>query len=76
MTTSTMHTLDTTGDTRIEWNPDSPDEVAMARKAFEGLKKKRYLIYKTRRDGSQGELLREFDPRAERIVATPQTVGG
>lgn len=74
--TSTIHTLDATGDTRIEWNPNSPDEVAMARKAFDQAKKKRYLIYRTARDGSRGELLREFDPTAERIVCTPQTVGG
>jgi hypothetical protein len=48
----------------------------MARKAFDEAKKKKMLIYKTRRDGSRGELMREFDANAERIVATRQTVGG
>lgn len=72
----TLHVLDRTGDTRIEWDPSRPDEVAMARKAFDEAKKKKYLTYKVGADGTRGELLREFDPRAERIIATPQTVGG
>lgn len=73
---STIHVLNKTGDTRTEWNKDNPAEVEMARKAFQAAKDKRYLIYKTRSDGSRGELMREFDPNAERIVCTPQTVGG
>lgn len=74
--TSTLHTLDRTGDSRIEWDPDNPAEVAIARKAFKAAKDKKMLIYKTREDGSRAEQLREFDPTAERIIATPQTVGG
>lgn len=74
--TSTLHTLDRTGDTRIEWDPSKPDEVEMARKAFQAAKDKKYLIYKTAADGGRGELLREFDPSAERIVCTAQIVGG
>jgi hypothetical protein len=68
--------LDSTGDTRIEWDPSKPDEVEMARKAFQAAKDKKYLIYKTKRNGDKGELMREFDPSAERIVCAPQTVGG
>lgn len=73
---SVMNVLDRSGDTRIEWNPAVPEEVSMAKKAFDEAKKKKYLTYRLRADGTQGELIREFDPRAERIVATPQTVGG
>ena len=76
MSVSTMHMMDSTGDTRIEWDPSVPAEVEMARKQFIAAKDKKYLIYKTAADGSRGELLRTFDPRAERIVCTPQTVGG
>lgn len=74
--TSTLHILDKTGDVRHEWDPSDPVAVEMARAAFQAAKGKKMLIYKTRRDGSRGELLREFDPSAERIIATPQTVGG
>lgn len=76
MSVNTMNTLDSTGDTRIEWDPTVKVEVDMARKAFNAVKKKQYLIYKLDADGSQGELMREFDPSAERIIAVPQTVGG
>jgi hypothetical protein len=74
--TSTLHILDKTGDTRIEWNPNNPVEVEIARKAFDAAKDKKHLIYKMRADGSRGEQIRTFDPNAERIIATPQTVGG
>lgn len=74
--TSSLHVLDQTGDIRIEWDPANEHEVEMARKAFQAAKKKKYLTYRTRRDGTRGEVIREFDPQAERIVAAPQTVGG
>lgn len=74
--TSTLHVMDRTGDTRIEWDPSRPDEVEMARKAFKVAKDKKYLTYRVRHDGTAGELIREFDPTAERIIAAPQTVGG
>lgn len=76
MSTSTLYIQNETGDTRIEWDKDNEAETEIARKAFQALKDKRYLTYKTRADGSRGELLREWDPTAERIVASPQLVGG
>ena len=50
--------------------------MEIARKAFDAAKDKKMLTYKVRRDGTKGELIREFDAAAERIIATPQTVGG
>jgi hypothetical protein len=73
---SEIHTLDVTGDTRVEWDPGVAAEVEMARAQFQAAKDKRYLIYRTDRDGNRGTLMREFDPRAERIICTPQNVGG
>ncbi|HEX4393321.1 MAG TPA: hypothetical protein VH084_17530 [Mycobacterium sp.] len=74
--TSTLLIQDNTGDTRIEWDKNNATEVELARKNFDEHKAKRYLAYKTRADGSRGELLRNFDPDAERILMTPQLVGG
>jgi hypothetical protein len=74
--TNSLHFLDATGDTRIEWNPSDPDEVAMARKAFKEAKDKKMLVYRVGAGNQPSELMREFDPRAERIIATRQTVGG
>lgn len=73
---SEIHVLDRTGDATTTWDPRVPDEVAMGRAAFEEAQAKRYLIYNAAADGTKGELMREFDPNAEKIVCTPQNVGG
>ena len=73
---SEINILDRTGDTTHTWDRTRPDEVAVARRAFDEAKAKKYLIYKMNADGSKGELIREFDPNAERIVCSPQNVGG
>jgi hypothetical protein len=64
------------GDNKIEWNADVPAEVAAARAMFNTMKEKRYLAYTLDESGHRGEVLREFDPEAERIIMTPQRVGG
>jgi hypothetical protein len=59
------------------WDRTQPDEVAAAKRAFDDLKKKRYLAYKAEgKKGERGELLREFDPDAERIILVRQVQGG
>lgn len=68
--------MDRTGDTRIIWDPQKADEVSAARKLFDELKGKRYLAYKVKKDGSKGEVIREFDPEAERIILAPPMTGG
>jgi hypothetical protein len=71
-----LNVMDRTGDSRIEWNPNVPAEVEMARAAFNAAKDKKYLTYRLDGDGNRGEVLREFDPGAARIVASPQPQGG
>jgi hypothetical protein len=68
--------LDATGDTRIIWDPDKPDEVGQAKETFTKLKAKGYLAYSVNRKGDKGEVLREFDAEAEKMILAPQTVGG
>lgn len=72
--TNSLAVLDHTGDTRIEWDPEKPDEVAAARKMFDELKEKRYLAYRVTR--GDRDLIRKFDPSAAKIVMSPQLVGG
>lgn len=75
--TSTLEITDHTGDTKIEWNKNVPAEVEAARETFSRMKEQhKYLAYKTRRDGTRGEVIRAFDPDAERIIMVPQTQGG
>lgn len=73
---SELYILDPTGDTRLQWSKNNPDEVAYARERFNELKAKRYLAYRVDRKGKQGEVIHEFDPAAERIVLSPPLVGG
>lgn len=74
--TGMLEVLDHTGDTKLEWNPRVQAEVDVARGMFDGLKAKGYLAYKLDRNGEKGEVIRTFDPDAERIVMNPQMQGG
>jgi hypothetical protein len=68
--------LDETGDSRIQWDPNDPEQVAAARARFDELKAKRYLAYKVDKNGNKGEVISKFDPNAERIILHSQMIGG
>lgn len=79
-------TPDTSGHVKISWNPDNPDEVKNARDHFEKLKKSAHIFFKVdpeggkgkkvkEFDGQLGELVCEFDPKAD-VVAAPLMGGG
>lgn len=72
----TMNIMDDTGDSRIQWDPKNPAEVAKAEARFRELKAKGFLAYKVGKDGKQGEVIAAFDPTAERIILHSQMVGG
>lgn len=71
-----MAEIDATGDTKTIWDPDNPDEVEIARDAFNKLKKKNYVIYNVTEDGKPGSVMHTFDPSATRLVARPAIQGG
>lgn len=72
-----MHELDKTGDTRVMWDKGNADEVKAARAQFSALTKKGFIAYRAvGKKGEQGEVIREFDPEAERIILVKQLVGG
>lgn len=60
-----MAILDHTGDTKIIWDSDKPEEVDHARETFNRFKKKGYLAYSVDKKGEKGTVLREFDPNVE-----------
>lgn len=69
--------LDRTGDTKIMWDKDDPVSVETAKEAFDKLRKKGYLIYRVEgKNGEKGTMLTEFDPSAERLIASPAPRGG
>ena len=68
---------DVTGDTRIMWDPRSKDEVATAKAAFDAAKKKGMLAYTVDPDSAdKGDVIREFDPQAGKIIMSRPLAGG
>ena len=79
-------TPDVSGDVKITWDPENPEDVKNARDHFEKLKKSNHIFFKVTDDGSKGkkvkdfdeqlgELVCEFDPKAD-VVAAPLVSGG
>jgi hypothetical protein len=72
-----LEIMDHTGDTKIMWSKDNEDEIDAARTQFDTLVKKGYTAFRvTGKDGKPGEQIREFDPKAERIILSPPVQAG
>lgn len=72
-----IHTLDNTGDARLIWDRTRPVEVEAARALFDKLKGEQYTAYIAEGSkGEKGEIIKKFDPDAERIIMVPRMVGG
>jgi hypothetical protein len=72
----TLCVIDTTGDSRMQWDQNSPDQVAAARRRFEELKARGYVGHRVDASGAMSEEIRDFDPTAERIIMNKRLVGG
>jgi hypothetical protein len=71
-----MCVMDESGDTKIIWDSKNADEVDNAREQFNRLLKKGFIAYTVAKNGKQGEIIREFDPEAEKIILSPPMAGG
>lgn len=77
MSMGELAVMDHTGDTKLMWDSDNETEVANARRTFDEMKKKGFTAYSVYgKDGAKGEQIREFDPKAEKIILVPQMQGG
>jgi hypothetical protein len=76
MATGELCVLDKTGDTKLMWDSAVDDEVDAARRTFNDLKKKGYLAFSVTKKGDKGEVIKTFDPDAEKIIMAPPLVGG
>jgi hypothetical protein len=76
--TGVMAELNETGDTKVIWDKNNPDEVEAARATFDRLTKDRkFIAFSVKgKNGDKDERIRTFDPDAERIILVPQNVGG
>lgn len=72
-----MAVMDRTGDTKVIWDATRQEEVDAAKETFKRLQKKGYIAYKVEgAQGEKGEIIREFDPSAEKLIMAPPLVGG
>lgn len=72
----TINVLGASGDTKVIWDASKAIEVEAAKETFRKLKAKGYIAYEVKNDGTQGSVISEFNPAAERIILAPQMSGG
>lgn len=72
----TLSIMDGTGDSKIVWDADKEDEVAIARTAFEEARARGMVAFSLSERGDKDEVIAEFDPQAERIILAPPLRGG
>jgi len=75
-TDHTMAILCDQGDTKTIWDKNNTVEVENARRTFNELKAKNYVAYRVVDKADKGEIMKEFDPNAERMIMAPMIVGG
>lgn len=68
--------LSQNGDDRLVWDRTIPKQVKDAFRKFKELIQKGYTAYATRRDGSKGHKITDFDPGLQEILFVPSTVPG
>lgn len=68
--------MDRTGDTKLIWDKDNPEDVAAARAMYDAQKAKGYMAYSVKKSGKPGEVLQAFDPDAEKIIMAAPLAGG
>lgn len=73
---SVLSKMDGSGDSKFMWSADNQDEIDAAEKMFTELKAKGYLAYKVDANGDKAEVIHQFDETAEKIIMSPQIIGG
>jgi hypothetical protein len=73
--TGVLRILDSTGDTKVQWDKAVPAEVAAARAQFDTLRGQGYAAYSVA-GAKKDEVLSEFDPDVETMILAPAMVGG
>jgi hypothetical protein len=75
--TGIMHHLNRQGDVPIMWNKNNPDEVELARNAFDTARKNGFVIFRSEgKDGHRGEVVHEFNPADQRLIMVKRPEGG
>ena len=65
------------GDLRVMWDRGNTAEVSTARETFNRMTREGHIAYRAvGKQGDQGEVMRTFEPDAERIIMVKQNQGG
>ena len=73
-----LHITDSTGDTRLMWDPTNKEERKVAEDAFNSAKAKGMVAFMVDPNSGDrtGEVIREFPKKAGKIVMVRQLQGG
>jgi len=71
-----MNRLGPQGDTKVVWDSENKDEVALAKKQFDEAMDKDFTAYRVKKGGKNSMKMTEFDPDAEQIILVPVVEGG
>ena len=76
MGTIEFRQMDSTGDTKVEFDPENEAEVEAAKEQFESLLEKGMKAFLVKKDGKTGRQVKIFNPKAERYIFVPEIGGG
>ena len=68
--------IDQTGDTKVIWDKDNPDEVEAAEDQFDTLTEKGFIAYAVKKSGEAGRKIKKFVADAGKIIMIPPIAGG
>lgn len=71
----TMRVIDSTGDTKLEWDTAKKASVKEVREAFGRFHDAGHTAYAFKGDGT-GAVITEFDQTATKIILAPRMAGG
>jgi hypothetical protein len=71
-----LRALTEDGDLKVMWDPDSDDEVSVAKEQFKKLLNKGYKAFAVKKDGEKGKEIKEFDADSGMIIMVPRMAGG
>ena len=72
-----MRILASSGDKKIQWNPQAEAEVEVAEMAFDKLvNEEGYKAFKVKKDGSKGGMVKKFKADLGMLIMIPVAAGG
>jgi hypothetical protein len=71
-----LRILDETGDTKLIWDKQKPDEIEVAEEMFEKLKAKGYKGFRVDEKGEKSGEMKKFETKAEKVIMIPPMQAG